>query len=110
MKNIIFIGQSKNIIKSFPQAAKRNTGYQLDKIQNGKEPSDWKPVNTIGTGVREIRIKDKEGIYRVIYISKFKQSIYVLHAFKKKARKTSKHDIDVVKTAYKIMLEIVKYE
>ena len=110
MKNIIFIGQSKNIIKSFPQDAKRNTGYQLDKIQNSKEPSDWKPINTIGTGVREIRIKDNKGIYRVVYISKFKRSIYVLHDFKKKTRKISKHDIDVAKTAYKIMSEIVKHE
>jgi len=110
MKKIIFIGQSKNIIKSFPQDAKRTTGYQLDKVQNGKEPSDWKSINTIGTGVREIRIKDAEGIYRVIYISKFKQTIYVLHAFKKKTRKTSKHDIDIAITAYKIMSEIIKHE
>ncbi len=77
-------------------------------VKSGKEPSDWKPINIIGTGVREIRIKDITGIYRVFYIAKSKNFIFVLHAFKKKTPKTSKTDINIAIAAYKDMLEAIK--
>ncbi|MCJ8272977.1 MAG: type II toxin-antitoxin system RelE/ParE family toxin [Psychrosphaera sp.] len=105
MKEIRFVGQTLNSIKRFPQAAKQDAGFQLSEVQQGNDPEDWKPMTSIGAGVREIRIKESTGIYRVIYVAKFKNAIYVLHAFKKKSQKTSKQDIDTAKKAYKEIME-----
>ena len=104
MKDIQFIGRSLEIIRDFPDAAKREAGYQLDRVQHGLDPIDWKPMSSIGPGVREIRIKH-EGQYRVIYIAKFEEAIYVLHAFQKKTQKTNKQDIDAAKRALKTLQE-----
>ena len=105
MKDIQFIGRSLEAIRDFPDAAKREKGYQLDRVQHGLDPNDWKPMSSIGQGVREIRIKH-EGQYRVIYIAKFEEAVYVLHAFqKKKTQKTSKQDIDAAKRALKTLQE-----
>jgi len=100
MKHIRFRGRSLEVIRSFPAAAKRETGYQLDRVQHELEPTDWKPMPSIGSGVREIRIMH-EGQYRVIYVTKFADAIYVLHAFQKKTQKTRKQDIDAAKQALK---------
>jgi phage-related protein len=104
MKDIQFIGRSLESIRDFPDVAKREAGYQLDRVQHGLDPIDWKPMSSIGPGVREIRIKH-EGQYRVIYIAKFEEAIYVLHAFQKKTQKTSKQDIDAAKRALKTLQE-----
>lgn len=104
MKDIQFIGRSLESIRDFPDAAKREAGYQLDRVQHGLDPIDWKPMSSIGPGVREIRIKH-EGQYRVIYIAKFEEAIYVLHAFQKKTQKTNKQDIDAAKRALKTLQE-----
>ena len=101
MKTITFLGDSLEALKSFPTEVKREAGYQLDKVQHGFEPSDWKPMSSIGNGVSEIRIKDTTGIYRVMYVAKFKSSVYVLHAFNKKTQKTSKKDIELTKNRLK---------
>jgi phage-related protein len=100
MKAIRFCGRSLEVICHFPAAAKRETGYQLDRVQHELEPIDWKPMPAIGSGVREIRIMHK-GQYRVIYVTKFADAIYVLHAFQKKTQKTRKQDIDAAKQALK---------
>ena len=100
MKGIQFLGRSLEVLRGFPAVAKREAGYQLDRIQYGVDPTDWKPMSSIGSGVREIRIKH-EGQYRVIYVTKFADAVYVLHAFQKKAQKTRKQDIDVAKQALK---------
>ena len=105
MKKIIFAGQSLDNIKNFPAEVKRDAGFQLDKVQQGENPTDWKPMQSIGSGVQEIRISESEGIYRVIYIAKFKEAVYVLHAFQKKSQKISQPDIDIAKKAYKNILE-----
>jgi phage-related protein len=104
MKDIQFIGRSLESIRDFPDVAKREAGYQLDRVQHGLDPIDWKPMSSIGPGVREIRIKH-EGQYRVIYIAKFEEAIYVLHAFQKKTQKTNKQDIDAAKRALKTLQE-----
>ncbi|MES9944446.1 MAG: type II toxin-antitoxin system RelE/ParE family toxin [Candidatus Thiodiazotropha sp.] len=83
-------------MRNFPVDVKREVGYQLDRVQRGLDPVDWKPMTSIGQGVREIRIQDK-GQWRVIYIAKFDESIYVLHAFRKKTQKTPKSDIEAAK-------------
>ena len=76
----------------------------IDKVQNGQDPTDWKPMQSIGAGVREIRINN-DGQYRVIYIAHFAGKIYVLHAFRKKTQKTNAGDITVAKRAYRQLLE-----
>ena len=84
--------------------AKREAGHQLDRVQHGLNPTDWKPVKSVGPGVREIRIQH-EGQYRVIYVASFEETIYVLHAFQKKSRKTSRQDLDTAKRALREVSE-----
>jgi len=96
MKDIEFLGRSLQAICEFPTEPKREAGYQLDRVQNGRAPNDWKPMTSIGQGVREIRIQNK-GQYRVMYVAKYSDAIYVLHAFQKKRQKTNKKDIDAAK-------------
>ncbi|NYZ69339.1 type II toxin-antitoxin system RelE/ParE family toxin [Endozoicomonas sp. SM1973] len=100
MKPIKFVGKSLDNLKWFPVEARQQAGYQLHKVQSGEDPDDWKPMKTVGTGVKEIRIKEGEQ-YRVIYIAKLEDAVYVLHAFKKKTQKTSQHDIEIAKQALK---------
>ena len=80
--------------------AKREAGYQLDLVQNGQEPDDWKPMNTVGQGVKEIRIRDAAGTFRVMYVAKFADAVYVLHCFQKKTEKTRKADVDLAAKRY----------
>ena len=108
MKRISFIGRSLNDLKQFPEDAKREAGFQLDKVQRGIEPSDWKPIKTVGTSVREIRIKDDQGIYRVIYVAKYADTVFVLHAFKKKSQKTTKKDIEIAKKRLRIVIQEIQ--
>lgn len=84
MKNVIFKGTSLQDIRSFEQNARREVGFQIDKLQHGLNPTDYKPMPSIGKGVREIRVRDNTGAYRVIYIATFTDAIYVLSAFQKK--------------------------
>ena len=103
MKEIRFCGRSLDVLRGFPSDAKREAGYQLDRVQRGLEPNDWKPMPSIGSGVREIRIMH-QGQYRVIYVARFADAIHVLHAFQKKTQKTRKQDIDAAKQAPKQVL------
>ncbi|MES9832004.1 MAG: type II toxin-antitoxin system RelE/ParE family toxin [Candidatus Thiodiazotropha sp. DIVDIV] len=90
-KDLPWRGSSYKDLLSFPEQARREAGYQLGLIQLGFEPSDWKPMSSIGPGVREIRIH-VDGEFRAIYIAKYEEAIYMLHTFKKKTQKTSKRD------------------
>jgi phage-related protein len=99
-KDVCFLGSSLEDIVAFPDDAKRESGYQLGLLQAGEEPDDWKPFSDIGSGVKEIRIH-KNNEYRVMYVTKFKEHIYVLHAFVKKEQKTRKADIDIAKIRYR---------
>lgn len=101
LKPVEFRGASLEELKTFPQGARRQAGYQLDRVQRGREPDDWKPMPSIGPGVREIRIRESRGAYRVIYVAKFEAAIYVLRCFEKKSRATSRADIDVAGARYK---------
>ena len=100
MKSVSFLGDSLKRLREFPEDAKQDAGYQLDKIQNGLQPDDFKPMPTIGKGVEELRIWDDSGTYRVIYTARLQEIIYVLHAFQKKTQATSKKDIDIAKTRW----------
>jgi phage-related protein len=83
----------------------QKTGYQIDRVQNGLAPDNFKPMTTVGTSVYEIRVEDQSGAFRVIYIAKFEQCVYVLHAFVKKTTKTSKQDIELAAGRYKALMK-----
>ena len=100
LKPITWLGTSREDVKSFPEKVRQIVGAELMAIQSGYDPSDWKPMNSIGQGVREIRVQ-YEGQYRVIYIAKFSESIYVLHAFRKKTQRTSRQDMDLARNRLK---------
>ena len=95
LRPIEFRGSPLEDLRSFPQAARRVAGFQLDQVQRGREPDDWKSMNTVGRGVREIRIRDAAGAFRVLYVAKFDDAVYVLHCFQKKTQKTRKADIEL---------------
>lgn len=94
-KLIKFLGTALDDLRAFPAPVRRETGYQLHKVQNGEMPADWKPMTTIARGVQEIRITDPTGAFRVVYIAKLADAIYVLHCFQKKTQKTSRADLDL---------------
>ena len=96
MKPLKWLGTSYADLKDFDVDARREAGYQLDKVQQGFEPSDWKPMSAVALGVKEIRIHT-ETESRVLYIAKFADAVYVLHAFAKKTQKTDQRDIDIAK-------------
>jgi phage-related protein/predicted XRE-type DNA-binding protein len=95
VKPIEFRGSALADLRAFPVAARREAGHQLDQIQHGREPDDWKPMNTVGRGVREIRIREVAGAFRVLYVAKFEDAVYVLHCFQKKTQKTSQADLNL---------------
>lgn len=101
LKPIAFQGGALDDLRTFPTPIRREAGFQLDQVQRGGEPDDWKPMPSIGRGVREIRIRDDSGAYRVIYVAKFADAVYVLHCFQKKTQKTSKADLDLAKKRYR---------
>ena len=108
MKPIEFLGDSLDRIREFTIGARRETGHQLDRIQRGLEPDDWKPMSTIGTGVRELRIRDETGAYRVVYLAKLKQAVYVLHCFQKKTQRTAASDIALASERYRQLMRKAK--
>ena len=93
MKDVEFRGSSLEDLRAFPDGARREVGYQLDRVQRGVDPEDWKTMVGVGAGVREIRVRDEGGAFRVVYVAKFKEAIFVLHCFQKKSQKTSREDI-----------------
>ena len=104
-KPVEFCGSSLDDLRAFPLAARREAGHQLDQVQSGQEPDDWKPMSSIGQGVKEIRIRDVGGGFRVIYVAKFADAVYVLHCFQKKTEKTSKGDSDLAAKRYRDILK-----
>ncbi len=100
MKRIIWLGSSYDDLMDFPKSAKQTAGFNLDRVQRGEEASDWKPMTSIASGVKEIRIH-VENEYRIIYTAQFKDIVYVLHSFVKKTQKTSQKDINLAKKRHK---------
>lgn len=100
-KQIVWVGNSKECLRDFPPVPRQRAGYQLEILQDGDEPDDWKPMKTVGPGVQEIRIKCDDGAFRVFYVANRPDAIYVLHAFRKTTQKTEKRDIDLAKTRLK---------
>lgn len=103
VKEIEWLGSSKEDLREFPLEPRQRAGFKLDQIQHGEEPADWKPMESVGQGVREIRIKCKDGAFRVFYVVNRPEAVYVLHAFRKTTEKTEKRDIDLAKARYKLL-------
>ncbi|MFQ6758631.1 MAG: type II toxin-antitoxin system RelE/ParE family toxin [Deltaproteobacteria bacterium] len=99
-KPLCFLGDSLKCLRGFPEDARQDAGYQLDKVQHGEQPDDFKPMPSIGRGAEEIRVRDDSGAYRVIYTAKLADAVYVLHAFQKKTQATAKRDIDLARARY----------
>lgn len=93
MKRILFVADTLDEIRSFLLNVRKDIGTELRRVQRGLEPMDWKPMKTVGTGVREIRVREETGAFRVIYVLSKGDAIYVLNAFQKKTQKTPKHEI-----------------
>lgn len=104
MKKIQFLGDSLKRLREFPDDVRQDAGYQLDKVQRGEQPDDFKPMPSIGKGVEEIQVWDDSGIYRVIYTARLTDAVYVLHAFQKKTLATAKPDIELASKRYTELL------
>jgi phage-related protein len=100
-KPIAFLGDSLDQLRAFPETARREAGHQLDRVQRGLNPDDWRPMSVIGQGVREVRIRDKAGSFRVFYIAIFAEAIYVLHVLQKKTQRTAKRDLDLAASRFR---------
>ena len=101
MKPIIFLGDSLSRLRDFPPDARSEAGFQLREVQKGNDPADWKPLKTVGPGVREIRIREAAGAFRVVYLAMVGDTVVVLHAFQKKTQQTAQRDIDLAATRLK---------
>jgi phage-related protein len=103
MKPVRFAGSAREDLAAFPEPARRTAGYELFLVQVGREPSDFKPMPDVGPGVQEIRVRDRAGTFRVIYVARFDEAVYVLHAFQKKTAKTSRLDSEVARRRYRLI-------
>lgn len=100
MKGICFLGDSLKRLRAFPDDARQDAGFQLDKVQRGEQPDDFKPMPGIGKGVEEIRVWDETGTYRVIYTARQADVVYVLHCFEKKTQATSQRDLELARSRF----------
>ncbi|MDE1892645.1 MAG: type II toxin-antitoxin system RelE/ParE family toxin [Betaproteobacteria bacterium] len=101
-------GSSLRDIKNndiFTPSARKEAGHQLSQVQVGLELDDWKPFDIVGPGTKEIRINLGDGWFRVMYVAKFPEAVYVLHCFKKKTTSTSNHDKEITATRYKALIQ-----
>jgi phage-related protein len=103
-KEIRWLGSSYHDLLAFPEEPRRRAGFQLGKIQAGLDPDDWKPFDSIGAGTREIRIRDPDGMFRVMYVTKYVEALYVLHCFQKKTQKLTPHDRTIAATRYRAIV------
>lgn len=95
MKPVTFLGDSLAQLRDFPADARAEAGYQLSEVQRGNDPHDWKPMKTVGAGVREIRIREASAAFRVLYLATLPDRVLVLHAFEKRTQATKQRDIDL---------------
>lgn len=107
LKDVIWMSSSKKEVRSFPDLVKDRIGYALHLVQIGEDPPDFKPVPSLGKGVLELRVSDDSEAYRVLYVAKFEEAIYVLHGFHKKSARgisTPKQHAEIARARYKDLL------
>lgn len=103
-KPVVFRGSGLDDLRVFPDSARREASHQLDQVQRGRDPDDWRAMSTVGPGVWEIRIRDTSGAFRVLYVAKFADAVQMLHCFQKKTQKTSRKDLDLAARRYRELL------
>jgi len=108
MKPVRFVGSARDDLAACPKSVRTRAGHELFMVQMGRNPDNWKPMTSVGPGACEIRVRDPTGAYRVIYVAKFADALYVLHAFHKKTQKTSQADLDLAKQRYRIARELAE--
>jgi phage-related protein len=101
VKPVVWMGGSREGLKEFPETVQDSLGFELYRVQCGFEPKDWKPMTTVGAGVKEIRVRDEAGIFRIIYLATRPEGVYVLHCFQKKTQQTSRPDLELAKKRFK---------
>lgn len=101
-KPLVFLGSSRRDLRAFPALPRRLVGFQLRRVQQGLDPDDWKPMPTVGPGVREIRIHVGRA-HRVFYVTTRAEAIYVLHAFEKNTRKTAPRDLEIGRERFRAL-------
>ncbi len=101
MRPVVFLGDSLDHLRAFPDRARRDAGFQLDRVQRGLDPDDWKPMTAAGPGVREIRVRDASGAFRVVYVATFAEAVYVLHVFAKKTQRTTPRDLALAQSRFR---------
>lgn len=95
VKPVVWMGSSREDLREFPEAVQDSVGLELYRVQCGLEPKDWKPMTGVGTGVKEIRVRDAAGVFRMIYLATRPEGVYVLHCFQKKTQRTSRSDLEL---------------
>jgi phage-related protein len=108
VKPVRFVGSARDDLAAFPVAVRARVGHDLFMVQVGRDPENWKPMSSIGPGTCEIRVRDASGAYRLIYVAKFADAVYVLHAFQKKTPKTARADLDLAMQRYRIARELAE--
>ena len=103
-------GDSLDVLRSFPKAVREDLGYDLRRLQNGEQPLNSRPMKSIGKRVYELKQQDNRGWYRMIYLSKVGDTIFILHCFRKQSRKTSQKDLNVAKERLKNVLARIREE
>lgn len=103
MRDVKFVGSSLDDLRALPKPARQDMGRQIDRVQRGIDPNDWKPMPSVGRGVREIRVRDETNIYRSIYLTNLDDAVYVLHVFAKQSRRTPTRDIRLAKSRLKAL-------
>lgn len=104
VKAVVWLGDSRDRVKEFPDETRKAAGFELWEVQQGKEPSAWRPMPSVGLGVNEIKIR-VGGAFRLMYVARFAEAVYVLHAFQKKAGKTPKPDIELARRRFKDLIQ-----
>ena len=103
LKPVTFLGSSRDDLREMTESVRHAIGVELMTVQLGGTPTDFKPIPSVGAGAYEIRIRDVAGAFRTVYVAKFADSIYVLHAFQKKTQKTAKGDLELARRRYKLI-------
>lgn len=103
MKPLEFLGSSLDDIRTMPASVRHELGMELMRVQSGGEPTDFKPMPAVGAGAYEIRVRDAAGAFRAIYVARFADAVYVLHAFQKKTPRTAKADLELAMRRYKLI-------
>ena len=96
-KEVVFVGSSLEDLRGYPKDVRADMGYQIDRVQCGLDPTDWRPLAAVGSGVRELRVRGLNREYRGMYITTIGDAVYVLHVFVKKSQKTPRKDMEIAK-------------